>query len=189
MPRKKRIWRDIRDIHFQLNYDTDPEVATFVHEFGNSSLARLIKNLLYQHLVSTAHATARREYCAGIRVHALMQQLNPDAGSAHSPAAGINAEARPAAVTVEGVKLEAPSSLVFPPMVAGPEASMHSPLPVVSPEPPKAIHESAVSPHGPAFDQAGRPQVLEVIPVTDNTAGTPRYTGPNNKLLNHFLKD
>ncbi|WP_148270745.1 hypothetical protein [Burkholderia gladioli] len=213
MSRRKRIWRDIRDIHFQLNYDTDPEVATFVHEFGSSSLARLIKNLLYQHLVSTAHPTSQRSYCTNIRIQALMQQLDPESRAAVSRAAGIGEAAQPPALPTP------PLNPVVTPLTVGNAAPLVSASAVAQPVVTQEIPPPAVQAADPARSRVDAPRASvsepagQVQPVatptkpasqssqfpssTGNavpaaaaeTVTSPRHTGPNNKLVNHFLKD
>ncbi|MBW5284203.1 hypothetical protein [Burkholderia gladioli] len=217
MSRRKRIWRDIRDIHFQLNYDTDPEVATFVHEFGSSSLARLIKNLLFQHLVGIAHPTSQRSYCTNIRIQALMQQLDPESRAVASRAAGIGDAAQPRALPTPSLNpvetpqtLENAAPLVSASAIARPVATQEIPLPAVQVAVQAADPERGRvdAPRAGVSDPAGQvqPEVTPAKPESQSsqllsptgaavptaaaeTVTSPRHTGPNNKLVSHFLKD
>ncbi|WP_175762266.1 hypothetical protein [Burkholderia anthina] len=78
MARAPRDWKDVRLFNLQINYDADPDVATFVYKYKDGSLSKLIKMLIRQHMTTTGDPAVSLEYCRRTRTNALLDSIQRD---------------------------------------------------------------------------------------------------------------
>ncbi|WP_420213453.1 hypothetical protein ACN8ZM_40280 (plasmid) [Burkholderia aenigmatica] len=80
MARAPRDWKDVRLFNLQINYDADPDVATFIYRYKDGSLSKLIKMLIRQHMTTTGDPALSLEYCRRTRTNALLDSIQRDGG-------------------------------------------------------------------------------------------------------------
>ncbi|RQZ31772.1 hypothetical protein DIE14_02380 [Burkholderia sp. Bp9017] len=80
MARAPRDWKDVRLFNLQINYDADPDVATFVYKYKDGSLSKLIKMLIRQHMTTTGDPAVSLEFCRRTRTNALLDSIHRDDG-------------------------------------------------------------------------------------------------------------
>ncbi|WP_396334088.1 hypothetical protein [Burkholderia anthina] len=78
MARAPRDWKDVRLFNLQINYDADPDVATFIYKYKDGSLSKLIKMLIRQHMTTTGDPAVSLEFCRRTRTNALLDSIQKD---------------------------------------------------------------------------------------------------------------